>query len=127
MIDETTILTKTIGDATYYLRRRLGWRAQQTINAAPLRIFVEGRQLAETSDLTKIAELEVRLDTERQTALRLKHRLVDGRGQTLGNKEIDDIPGTHVTLLVDAIEKLEAEETAEAELLANADSPFEAP
>ena len=115
-MDNTTELK--LGEKTYTLRLRLGWREQAKIDQAGMRLFADGAAIAESNDIGSIKEVEIRPDIEHQNYLRLELRLVG-----LKRREVDDINPAHVPFLIEAIEKLEAETRAEINSLRDSLNP----
>ena len=108
----------TLGDSTYTLRLRLGWREQQRIDQSALRMFADGESVAQADNLNSIQRVEIQPDIERQTLLRLTLRLVN-----IKRGDIDNIPPAHVPLLIERIEELEAETRAEINSLRESVNP----
>lgn len=102
----------TLGDTTYTLRTRLGWREQQRIDQAALRMYADGEAVAQADGLDGIQRVEIQPDIERQTLLRLTLRLVN-----INRRDIDAINPAHVPFLIERIEELEAETKAEIDSL----------
>lgn len=101
-----------VGETVYRLRTRLPWKQQSKIDSVGMQFVISGRDMqALTEDGVEFEDIEqvaLVTDPPRQNNERLLARLV---GFT--RRQIDDLPSTHVALLIARIRELEGEEKAE--------------
>lgn len=105
--------TITIGETTYTLKRRLAWLEQEQINELQYRMFVDGRQLAQTDDLSRLEAVEIRQTEAEQNLARLRARVVSVDGHAVTQGMLRALALSHVRCLIARIRELEQEEEAE--------------